>query len=563
MAPSVSEIERAICILRGSIRFRSHECLVLVLGLIFLRYIEIRFGHTGQQDAGGFSIDSTNTGNAIHVSQQSCFSSLLANPPEHVGEAINLAMRSLEADNPKLASVLPQQYDQLETHILIDLLHVLSAIPFDAGGNGLEDIFDGFLASLADLSGQAGGEFYTPPEIAQLLAKLVKPQVGMTIYDPCAGSGGILLEAREHAANIERYSRVVEFEEVQEKAFNLNIQRYVDSSPLAGLVTQYSQYGKVTLREISLQINSVTGTARFQHHANAVYIPRTGPRRPTTSPDDLGANQSNFLQVMLTDHAMAEYVAQFLGSSAGQHALSLVAQGSVVKRVSKSELCECMIAVPDIATQREIVATHRQLSTLKDAIGKLDQELSLNPTGKAELRKQVESLLAVIGQLSDADEVRYIVREGESKSVEFKEVFTIEPKGDKKDQHMQTATFKTIVAFLNSEGGRLLVGVNDDQKIVGINDELAKFHKNNHDDFLKHFKNLLKSRVGEEFYPFIHYRIIAVDAFKVFVVTCDPSKSPCFLDAKDFYVRINPASDKLEGPTMVQYISNHFRRQSP
>lgn len=44
----------------------------------------------------------------------------------------------------------------------------------------------------------------------------------------------------------------------------------------------------------------------------------------------------------------------------------------------------------------------------------------------------------------------------------------------------------------------------------------------------------------------------------VLEVECKPSKSPCFLDGTTFYVRTNPATDKLEGIKLADYLRNHF-----
>ena len=80
----------------------------------------------------------------------------------------------------------------------------------------------------------------------------------------------------------------------------------------------------------------------------------------------------------------------------------------------------------------------------------------------------------------------------------------------------------------------------------------------NLDNFLKHVKNNLKSRIGEAFYPFIDYHISETDGRKVLFVDCKASESPCFLDANDFYVRTNPATDKLEGPKFLEYVKHRF-----
>ena len=46
-------------------------------------------------------------------------------------------------------------------------------------------------------AGKKGGEFFTPPEVSELLAKLIEPTEGDKIYDPTCGSGSLLIKARQ------------------------------------------------------------------------------------------------------------------------------------------------------------------------------------------------------------------------------------------------------------------------------------------------------------------------------------------------------------------------------
>ena len=116
---------------------------------------------------------------------------------------------------------------------------------------------------------------------------------------------------------------------------------------------------------------------------------------------------------------------------------------------------------------------------------------------------------------------------------------------------------KTIVAFLNSDGGTLLIGVADNQKIVGVEDEIEKFHKDN-DKFLLHLKNLIKRSIGQEFYTLIDTNLIKIESKLVAVVDVVPSDTEVYLDGKEFFVRSNPSTDKLEGRKLVEYIKRRF-----
>ncbi|MFD4019733.1 type I restriction-modification system subunit M [Streptomyces sindenensis] len=58
--------------------------------------------------------------------------------------------------------------------------------------------YEYLLGRFADSAGQSGGEFYTPRSVVRMLVRLLDPQPMESIYDPCMGSGGMLIAAREY-----------------------------------------------------------------------------------------------------------------------------------------------------------------------------------------------------------------------------------------------------------------------------------------------------------------------------------------------------------------------------
>nr|WP_256577715.1 MULTISPECIES: ATP-binding protein [unclassified Pseudomonas] len=147
---------------------------------------------------------------------------------------------------------------------------------------------------------------------------------------------------------------------------------------------------------------------------------------------------------------------------------------------------------------------------------------------------------------------------GETDVTELKSSFSLDIKKQEKADYIEDASLKTVVAFLNTDGGSLLIGVSDDGELLGLNDEINRFHKGSKDKFLLYFKNKLKSRVGEQYYPFISTKLVILDGKNVLWIDCKSSVNPCYLYGQDFYVRTNPATDKLEGPKLVEYVKNHF-----
>ncbi|WP_030562247.1 type I restriction-modification system subunit M [Streptomyces aureocirculatus] len=58
--------------------------------------------------------------------------------------------------------------------------------------------YEYLIKDFADSAGSKGGEFYTPRWVVRMMAELARPHGGMRIYDPCVGSGGMLIHAMEY-----------------------------------------------------------------------------------------------------------------------------------------------------------------------------------------------------------------------------------------------------------------------------------------------------------------------------------------------------------------------------
>jgi type I restriction enzyme M protein len=58
--------------------------------------------------------------------------------------------------------------------------------------------YEYLISEFADSAGKKGGEFYTPRDVVRLLVRLLKPQEHMSIYDPCVGSGGMLILSKDY-----------------------------------------------------------------------------------------------------------------------------------------------------------------------------------------------------------------------------------------------------------------------------------------------------------------------------------------------------------------------------
>ncbi len=58
--------------------------------------------------------------------------------------------------------------------------------------------YEFLIKHFADSAGKKGGEFYTPRDVVRLMVRLLDPQAGMRVYDPCCGSGGMLILTKQY-----------------------------------------------------------------------------------------------------------------------------------------------------------------------------------------------------------------------------------------------------------------------------------------------------------------------------------------------------------------------------
>ena len=155
-------------------------------------------------------------------------------------------------------------------------------------------------------------------------------------------------------------------------------------------------------------------------------------------------------------------------------------------------------------------------------------------------------------------EEEMLIKNGENSRVEFKSTLRWNLETNRADRKMEKNCLKTVAAFLNSEGGTLLVGVVDNGNILGI--EADQFE--NDDKFLLHFANLINERIGRQYIHLIQSDLKEINGKKIFRVECSPSSSAVFLKikgAEEFYVRNGPSSVRLSTSEVLDYSKKHFR----
>lgn len=131
--------------------------------------------------------------------------SIIRKLADKIGEQLTTHLRAVAKENPLLQGIIDRVDFNATTHGQRDLdddrlSNLIEAV--STKRLGLEDVeadiigksYEYLIRKFAEGGGQSAGEFYTPGEVGAIMAKVLNPDPGMEIYDPCCGSGGLLIK---------------------------------------------------------------------------------------------------------------------------------------------------------------------------------------------------------------------------------------------------------------------------------------------------------------------------------------------------------------------------------
>ncbi len=126
---------------------------------------------------------------------------------DKIGEQLTTHLREIASANPRLQGIIDRIDFNATTHgqrdisddRLSNLIEKISEKRL-----GLNDVepdiigrsYEYLIRKFAEGSGQSAGEFYTPKEVGRIMALIMDPEPGMTVYDPCCGSAGLLIKCQ-------------------------------------------------------------------------------------------------------------------------------------------------------------------------------------------------------------------------------------------------------------------------------------------------------------------------------------------------------------------------------
>ncbi|WP_431129895.1 RNA-binding domain-containing protein [Flagellimonas flava] len=192
---------------------------------------------------------------------------------------------------------------------------------------------------------------------------------------------------------------------------------------------------------------------------------------------------------------------------------------------------------------------------------------------------EIEKLFEKVNEHHESFETRFLKTEEkiigellnstEDKKLEFKSSlrYCLKEKIVKKE--LEFSCFKNIAAFLNGEGGTLLIGIDDERNVIGLdNSDFTTFKKENKiDEFKLHFDNLTENYFGNAVQRVIDVSLISFEGKTICKLSVHQKyQSPIFIKKKTpnqkaydaFYIRRQASAKELKGKELDEYINGHW-----
>ncbi|MFA5643075.1 MAG: DUF262 domain-containing protein [Candidatus Paceibacterota bacterium] len=153
------------------------------------------------------------------------------------------------------------------------------------------------------------------------------------------------------------------------------------------------------------------------------------------------------------------------------------------------------------------------------------------------------------------------IKGGENDYVEFKSSLRWDYDHGNVNKLMEYIIAKTISAFMNSEGGKLFIGIDDAGNALGIEKDCLTLKNKNKDGFLLQLTQVINQYLGKEFNQFVSIKIIEINGKNVCVADVANSAMPVFLksaEKEEFYIRASASSQPMSIREANEYIKTHW-----
>lgn len=158
--------------------------------------------------------------------------------------------------------------------------------------------------------------------------------------------------------------------------------------------------------------------------------------------------------------------------------------------------------------------------------------------------------------------VRDLLTAGEGEVIEFKSSLRWDHREGRVNKELEYVVAKTLAGFLNKNGGTLVIGVNDQGVVLGLEPDWNTLHKKDGDGFLLQLTNVVNTFLGTPVHRFLDITLERLNDKTVCLVTVSPSSFPVYLkrdERQEFFIRAASSTQPMEMAAAHTYITSHWR----
>ncbi|WP_412559896.1 helix-turn-helix domain-containing protein [Winogradskyella sp. MIT101101] len=157
--------------------------------------------------------------------------------------------------------------------------------------------------------------------------------------------------------------------------------------------------------------------------------------------------------------------------------------------------------------------------------------------------------------------IRELLDKGENHEVEFKSTLRWDLRQGKVNKALETVVAKTIAGFMNTEGGHLIIGVDDEGRILGLEQDYGTLKKPGKDGFEQYIMQLVSVNLGTHFCPLAKVVFYEFEEKHICYVRVHKSQKPVYLNLGDrslFFIRTGNGTRELDMPEALEYLEIHL-----
>lgn len=172
-----------------------------------------------------------------------------------------------------------------------------------------------------------------------------------------------------------------------------------------------------------------------------------------------------------------------------------------------------------------------------------------------ELRTRVKKALAEL--TPDEEPLAELLARGEDAGLEFKSSARWDLRQQKANRALEEVIVKTVAGFLNSNGGVLLIGVDDGGRVVGLRHDFSTLRRQDHDGYETFLRKLLLDAFGKDMSPFLRLNFHRTESEEVCQVTAGPAPHAVYAadgsGGEHLYIRSGNSTQRLTTREAVEY----------